>query len=80
MLEMSEKKEKMLSDEQIGKMVENIMATDKNIKYLPDAVEKQIYINVLKMVLNIVDECVDGTSFQFLNHKVRLSMHPIGHN
>lgn len=51
----------------VDKLLEN---TDNNISYLPDFVERQIYINVFGLALNLLDDILDTTSIKLLGHRI----------
>lgn len=67
----------MLSKEQINKYVEDLLADENtNIKYLPDFVEKQIYRNIFKLSIKLINKIMNSTSFEIVNHKLHISMIP----
>ena len=67
----------LLSKQQINQFVEKILKNkDINIKYLPDAVEKQIYRNVFTMLINILDNLMETAEIRFLGHNISLDLRP----
>lgn len=68
-------KESQISPERIGEFVDMILAKKNvNIKYLPDSMEKQVYVNVFTILLGVLEEVVDSTSINFMGHKIKLSI------
>lgn len=53
---------KLMNDEEI------------NISWLPDMVEKQIYINVFNMILKILSDSFKDTSVSLINHKLKINL------
>ena len=47
-----------------------------NISWLPDMVEKQIYINVFNIILKILSESFTDTSIGIINHKLKIDLSP----
>lgn len=48
-----------------------------NNRYIPDAIERRMYRNVLKLVIGHLSEVVEGTRFDVLGHRISLSITPI---
>jgi hypothetical protein len=64
-----------VSTEQIKKYVDNMLKDpDLNIKYLPDFVERQIYKNIFKMLLQTTDHILETTKIEFLGHTVNFDV------
>lgn len=64
-----------ISKEKIEEFVNEMLANpDINITYIPDSVEKQIYVNIFAMVLNFLSNMSDTTSIDFLGHKVKIQI------
>lgn len=57
--------EKMISDPNI------------NINYLPDFVEKQLYRNIIKIVLNLLDHILNNSHITVFNHEIKFDLIPI---
>ena len=55
----------------VDKMLEN---PDINIQYFPDVVERQIYINVFRLVLGMIEEFSDLTKFELIGHNIKLKI------
>jgi chromosome segregation ATPase len=67
----------MLSKEQINIYVEEMLANEEtNIKYLPDVVERQIYRNMFKLTLKMLNKIMNSVSFEMINHKMSINMIP----
>ena len=64
-----------ISEEIIEKFIEDILKDQKiNIEYLPDAVEKKIYKNVLLLVFALLNKTLDNTSIKFIGHEIKFSL------
>lgn len=61
-------------DEYIQKILDN---PSTNIKWMPDVVEKQIYKNIMRLVLNAMESTVETSKIQFLGHQLAFVMDPI---
>ena len=69
--------EKVMSDKRIEEIVDKMLKGSANSGFIPDIVEKSIYVNVLKLVVQAVDEIVESTSIQILGHEIKLDMKPL---
>lgn len=47
-----------------------------NINYLPDFVERQLYRNVLKMILGLLDHVLQNSHVNLLNHEIHFDVTP----
>ena len=57
----------------IEQIVDNMLVNDNiNIKHLPDFVERQLYLNIIKIVLNIIAETTKTSKIEFLGHEISL--------
>lgn len=72
----SDKSEQAMSDEHIRLIVNRIIESEANVSYLPDIVERQLYFNMMKVVLQVVNDLVDTSSINLMGHKVTLDIHP----
>lgn len=69
---------KDVSKERINAFVETLLQNKEiNIKYLPDAVERQIYRNVFGILVGLMDNLFDSASIKFMGHKVTFALHPM---
>jgi hypothetical protein len=61
-------------DDFVAKLIrdENI-----NIAFLPDIVEKEIYVNTLSILLHLVEHVLTDTKVEFLGHEISISINPI---
>ena len=70
---------KMLSKEQINRYVEELLEDEgTNIKYLPDFVERQIYRNIFKLIIKLMNKILGSMSFELVGHKLHMNMVPKG--
>lgn len=66
-----------LSEEQIRRFVEELLTDDKvNIGYLPDWVERRLYMNFFNLLIGLLRKTVSTTSFELLGHEVKMVMLP----
>lgn len=69
---------KALSEEQIRRFVEQLLADENvNIGYLPDWVERQLYINFFNLLIGLLRKTVSSTSIRFIGHEVSMVMVPM---
>ena len=67
-----------ISTKAIEEYVEKMIADkDVNINYLPDFVEKQLYRNILKIVLNLLDHILNNSHVTFFNHEINFDLVPL---
>jgi hypothetical protein len=67
----------MLSRDQINMYVEDLLADEEtNIKYLPDVVERQIYRNIFRLAIKVLNKMMGSMSFEMVNHKMKINMIP----
>ncbi len=66
-----------LSEAQIRKFVEELLTDEKvNIGYLPDWVERQLYVNFFNLLIGLLRKTISSTSFQLIGHEVSMVMLP----
>lgn len=69
---------KLMSEKNIDHYIENILKNpDTNINWLPDAVEKRIYKNIMKIILNSLETTVENSEIKLFGHRIRFVMDPI---
>ena len=67
----------MISQKKINEFVDKLLSDiNVNIAYLPDFVERQIYKNVLSILLGILNNTLNTTSINFMGHQLIISMKP----
>lgn len=49
---------------------------DVNMTYLPDGIEKQIYINLIKIIIGNLHQITDSVRIEILNHVITLKIEP----
>jgi hypothetical protein len=54
-------------------MLENV---DINQSCIPDNIEKQMYINLLKLILGNLKMLLDGIKIEILNHEINIVIKP----
>lgn len=64
-----------VSKQKIEKIVDKMLEDENiNIPYLPDFVERQLYVNVYTLLLNMLDSVADTTSIEILGHKIKMDL------
>lgn len=67
-----------LSKIQIKSFVDELLKDKKiNIEYLPDYVEKQIYYNIITIVMGIAEHSLSTFKIEFLGHEIDILLHPV---
>jgi DNA mismatch repair ATPase MutS len=67
-----------ISKQKVNQFVETLLEDENiNIKYFPDAVERQIYRNVFNILINLLDTLFETTSVNFLGHKLEFDLKPV---
>lgn len=63
----------ILSKDEIKHFVESLLTNDNvNIKYLPDSVERNLYVNVFTILMEILKETLTGVKIDMMGHKLKL--------
>ena len=66
-----------LSKKNILTLVEKILKDkDVNIGYLPDFVEKQIYLNVFTIIIGLIENITEDIKVEILGHQLNLVINP----
>lgn len=70
-----------ISDEAIDEMIDDFMK-DKAINqtWIPDYIERTIYKNVLKLVVALMAQIIDGIEITVMGHKIVMDMRPNDEN
>lgn len=67
----------LLSETKISEFVDELLTSENiNITYLPDWVERKIYINVLILIMGILKKTLHNTSVKFIGHELHLDLKP----
>lgn len=67
----------ILSEEQIKIFVEELLTDENiNIEYLPDWVERKLYINIFNILIGLIKKSAESTSINFIGHKINLDLIP----
>lgn len=66
-----------ISEEAIRKLVDSFMK-NKNInqRYIPDAIERQIYQNMILLLMTLLEESLKTARIQFLGHELTMQLAP----
>jgi hypothetical protein len=66
-----------VSEDRIREVVNRFLENEEvNIGFVPDAVERRIYINVIKILLNLAQEMSKDASVSFLGHEITFTLAP----
>lgn len=69
-------KENIVSTEALRDYIENTVMVNNNMKYVPDAIEKRIYLSIYKNVLTSVQSLFDTAGIEALNHRITFNIVP----
>lgn len=53
-----------------------IMNTDANLRFVPDPIERRIYLTVYKTIMKSLEGLFNTTSIDLLNHRITLNIQP----
>jgi hypothetical protein len=66
-----------VSRQKVEELVEQMLQNPEiNIRYFPDAVERQLYRNVFSLALNVLGELLKTTSIDLMGHRIQLTLVP----
>jgi len=73
----NKKIKQLITKQQIQETVDKILENQNiNIKYLPDVVERQLYINILTILINLLDETLSSSSIKLLGFEINFDLEP----
>ncbi len=56
---------------------EEIIRSDSNLKYVPDPIERKVYLTIYKTIMKTLERLFRSTSIDLINHKISFSIEPI---
>ena len=66
-----------VSEENIKKFIDELLKNeDINMKYLPDSAEKELYVKMFLLFMNVLSESLKRTDINFLIHKIEIVVNP----
>lgn len=66
-----------ISNSNIESFVDDVLADPSvNISLLPDAIERPLYTNLIKIVLNVLQKTLAGIKLDLVNHELSLEINP----
>jgi hypothetical protein len=66
-----------ISNEAIESFVDELIADPEiNIYVLPDGIERQMYVNTLKILLNILQRTLNTTEMSLIGHRFKIGLAP----
>lgn len=66
------------SKAQIERIVNDLLNDESvNIKYFPDFVERQLYINVISMVIHLLEHFLSESNITFMGHQLSFDLKPV---
>ncbi len=72
-----DKESPAISNKAVERFVDELLADPNiNIYMLPDTIEKPLYVNTLKIFLNIIQKMFSHTNLDLIGHEVKMQMHP----
>ena len=67
-----------ISDDHLKAFVEGLLKDPKvNLGFVPDAIEKNLYLNVLRIGMGAMKKTCDETAVEFMGHRIRVVIEPI---
>jgi len=67
-----------LSKKQIETLVNKLLADEAiNIKYFPDWVERQLYINIINLIIHLLEQFLSGASVNMMGHSIGFTLTPL---
>lgn len=62
----------------LEKFIENaILKTDNNLQYIPDVLEKKIYLTVCKTIMKSLEIMCNTTNIELMGHKITFNINPL---
>mmetsp|Transcript_42810 Transcript_42810/g.137021 ORF Transcript_42810/g.137021 Transcript_42810/m.137021 type:complete len:105 (-) Transcript_42810:150-464(-) len=58
----------------LGRIDKMLESKDVNIAWLPDNIERQIYANVMSLMLSVMDDVLKNMSMNFAGHRVNFGL------
>ncbi|CAG9465210.1 unnamed protein product [Pedinophyceae sp. YPF-701] len=55
----------------VDKLLEN---QDVNIRFIPDFIERQVYVNAISLMLSILNDVLKSMSIEFAGHRVKFAL------
>jgi len=75
--EIIERNETYISEERIEEFVDELLLDENiNIAYLPDWVEKQIYLNILTILVGFINKTAKTAKVELLGHEINFKVSP----
>ena len=72
-----DQKPQTISNKAVERFVDELLADPNiNIYMLPDTIERPLYVNTLKILLNIIQKMFNHTNLDLIGHEVKMQMHP----
>lgn len=66
-----------ISKEKIELFVDNLLKNENiNITIIPDSLEKKMYVNILTILLQLINESLKNIKITILDHTLSISMNP----
>ena len=66
-----------ISPQVLEKYVQEILASDINLKWVPDSVEGKIYFSLLQTMLKLLEKGLSDTHIDLLGHRITMTIKPI---
>ena len=65
-----------ISEESVLKFVNKMLANDDINSFLPDCIERKIYLSLITKILNIILQIFQDFEINLLNHTIKCSIRP----
>jgi hypothetical protein len=70
-----------IDDDHLKAFVDGLLKDPKvNLGFVPDAIERTLYLNVLRIGMGAMKKTCDETAVEFMGHRIRVVIEPIGHD
>ena len=54
-----------------------IIESDANLKLVPDAIERKLYLPIYKTIMESLKGLCNTTTIELMNHEIKISIHPV---
>ena len=67
-----------ISEQRISSIVESMLEDpDTNIPWLPDFVERKLYMNIFTIAMNMLERIIEDIKLHFMGHQIQMVVDPI---
>ena len=67
-----------MSEQRLSSIVQDMLDDpDTNIPWLPDFVERKLYMNIFTIAMNMFERVIEDTQLHFMGHQLQMVVDPI---